>query len=33
MLDIHKLITNVEKAILPLIAMFTAYGVGSLSLG
>jgi protein PsiE len=28
MIDIHKLITLVEKAILALIAVFTVYGVG-----
>ena len=28
MVDIHKLITNVEKTILALIALFTVYGVG-----
>jgi len=28
MVDIHKLITNVEKAILVVIALFTVYGVG-----
>ena len=28
MIDIHKLITNVEKAILALIALFTVFGVG-----
>mgnify|MGYP003344701900 FL=1 len=28
MVDIHRLITNVEKTILALIALFTVYGVG-----
>ena len=28
MVDVHKLITNIEKSILVLIALFTVFGVG-----